>query len=147
MAASESATTSPPALAGSSFSIENLLNLSEGATEKKPAAMLSTASSTCDSLRMPSFPLVPQVVRPFTYHGHSLPLCTPEPGFNFGGTPHPRSESSIYHFPIANNGPPLGKLKRGVHLVNTSLCYIVLVARKVRPVATSLHFISHRVNG
>lgn len=147
MAASESSTTSPPALAGSSFSIENLLNLSEGATEKTPTATLSPVSSTCDFLRMPSFPLVPKVVRPFTYHGHSLPLCTPEPGFNFGGIPHPRSESSIYHFPIANNGPPsLGKLKRGVHWVNTSLV-LVLVARKVRLVISSFHFILHRVNG
>lgn len=106
--AAESATTSPPALAGSSFSIENLLNLSQGATEKKPTARLSTATSTCDSLRRPSFPLVPKAVRPFAYHAHSLPLCTPDPGLHFGGIPHPRSEPSIDHFPIPNNGPPLG---------------------------------------
>lgn len=141
--AAESTTTTPPALAGSSFSIENLLNLSQGATEKKPTARLSTATSTCDSLRRPSFPLVPKAVRPFAYHAHSLPLCTPDPGLNFGGIPHPRSEPSINHFPIPNNGPPLGKLKRGVHFVNTCPCYIVPVARKVRP----LHFILHRVNG
>ena len=136
--ASESATTSPPALARSSFSIENLLNLSEGATEKNPTAKLLTATSTCDSLRRPSFPLVPQVVRPFAYRAHGLPLCTPDPGLNFGGIPHPRSEPSINHFPILNNGPPLGKLKRGVHLVITSPSYIVPVARRVRLVATPL---------
>lgn len=146
--ASESATTSPPALARSSFSIENLLNLSQGATEKKPTAKLSAATLTCDSLRRPSFPLVPQVVRPFAYHAPSLPLCTPDPpGLNFGGIPHPRSEPSMNHFPVPNNGPPLGKLKRGVHLVITCPWYIVPVARKVRPVATPLYFILHRVNG
>ena len=146
--ASESATTSPPALVGNSFSIENLLNLSQGATEKKPTAKLSTASSACDSLRRPPFPLVPQVVRPFAYHApHSLPLCTPKPGPNFGGIPHPRSEPSINHFPIPSNGPPLGKLKRGVHLVNTCPCYIAPVAQKVPLVATPLHFILHRVDG
>lgn len=145
--ASESATTSPPALAGSSFSIENLLNLSQGATEKKPTAKLATASSACDSLRRPSFPLVPQVVRPFAYHAHSLPLCTPNHGINFGGILHPRTKPSINHFPIPRNGPPLGKLKRGVHSINTYPCYIVPVARKVRLVATPLHFILHSVNG
>lgn len=146
--ASEGATTSPPALAGSSFSIENLLNLSEGATEK-PTAKRSTGtcSSTCNSLRRPPFPLVPQAVRPFAHHGHNLPLCTPEPGFNFGGIPHPRTDPSIHHFPIPNNGPPLGKLKRGVKSVNTCPCCIVAVAQKLRLVATSLHFILHRVNG
>ena len=140
--ASESATTSPPALAGSSFSIENLLNLSQGATEEKPTAKLSTASSAYDSLRRPSFPLGPQVVRPFAYHApHSLPLCTPKPDVNFGGIQHPRSEPTINHFPIPSNGPPLGKLKRGVHFSSKYLSLLhVPCSCGAECYATSFHF-------
>lgn len=117
----EGAITSPPNVSGSSFSIENLLNLSGGTTEKPPVK-LSTSSLSCDSLSWPSFPFVPRVVRPFAYHGQNLPLCTPEPGFNFGEIPYSHSVPYIHQFPISNNGPPLGKwCSRGKYLSLLSL--------------------------
>lgn len=142
--ASEGTTTSPPAVTGSSFSIENLLNLSDGSTETR-TAKISTGSLLCDSLSRPSLPLVPRAVRPFVYHGQNVPLCTPDSGFHFAEMSHLRPETCIHHFPIPNNGPPLGKLKVGIHWLNSCPCYHCSCGAE-NVVITPLHFILHHVN-
>lgn len=142
--ASEGASTSPPAVVGSSFSIENLLNLSDSTAKKEHTNPL-TDNLLSYSVPGSSFPSVPRAVHPFSHDGLSLPLCAPVSTFNFGEIVDSHSVTYIHQFPISNNGPPLGKFKKGVYPVILVLVIVVLVARKTR-LLRHLNFISHHVN-
>lgn len=81
------------------------------------------------------------------YYVYSLLFCIFKYGINFGGILYFCLELSINYFLILSNGFLLGKLKRGVYLINIYFCYIVFEVWKVWLVVMLFYFILYSVNG
>nr|XP_058960132.1 brain-specific homeobox protein homolog [Pocillopora verrucosa] len=107
--ASESPSTSPAAVAGSSFFIENLLNHSVR-TEKERHPDSSACKLLNYSFSSPSLAIVPGSVSQRSYNGLNFPLCTILSKFNFGEIFYPHSVKIFGHSPVSNSRHPLDEV-------------------------------------
>ncbi|XP_022788526.1 brain-specific homeobox protein homolog [Stylophora pistillata] len=106
--ASESPSTSPPAVAGRSFFIENLLNHSDNTKkEKHPDGLAGNISNY--PFYTSSFSFVPRAVPQLSCDGLNFPLSTNLSKFNIGEMYYPHSVKFIGQFPVSNSRHPLGE--------------------------------------
>lgn len=129
--ASESPSTSPPAVAGRSFFIENLLNHSDNTKKEKHLDGLAGNLSNYP-FSTSSFSFVPRAVPQLSYDGLNFPLSTNLSKFSIGEIYYPHSVKFIGQFPVSNNRHPLGKINeftRRQILVLNIVVRLVLLAR------------------